>query len=265
MRSEAGVNSMAEGTEELGGDRMLVIVPAYNEAHSIRQVVEDLRAHVPSADVVVIDDGSTDDTAAVAESLGAVVLRLPCNLGVGGAMRTGYLYAFENGYGLAVQFDGDGQHRADQIPHLVAEVIEGGADLAIGSRLLGQPQYRFPLMRKVGSKLIAAIAWLVTGLHLTDPTSGFRAASRRMIGFFARHYPESYLGDTVEALVLAARHGLRVREVPAQMREARHSSIGNIKGLFHTFCIGLAILVDRIEKKFPDVPEGPPRDEERSP
>jgi hypothetical protein len=175
-------------------------------------------------------------------------------------MRTGYLYAHERSYDIAVQFDGDSQHRADHICHLVAAVAEG-ADLAVGSRVLDKGDYHFPFMRKVGSLLLTAVIRIVAGKRFTDPTSGFRAANRRMITFFARHYPEGYLGDTVEALVEAARHGMDIREVPVEMRPAEHSSIGSLKGLFHTACICLAILVDRLERKFPDVP---PRTEQAS-
>ncbi len=233
--------------------KVLIVIPAFNEARRIRDAIADLRRHVPWADAVVIDDGSIDDTAAIAADAGAIVLRLPFNLGVGGAMRTGYRYAHEGSYDLAVQFDGDGQHRADHISRLLSALAQG-ADLAVGSRVLDKGGYRFPFMRKVGSLLLTAVIRLVTGKRFTDPTSGFRAANRRMIAFFARHYPEGYLGDTVEALVEAARHGMDVREVPVEMRPAEHSSIGSMKGLFHTACICLAILVDRLERKFPDVP-----------
>jgi len=242
---------------ESDSPRVLIIIPAYNEAQSIPRVLDDLREHVPEADAVVVDDGSTDETASVAGRLGAAVLRLPCNLGVGGAMRTGYRYALENGYGLAVQFDGDGQHRADQIRPLLALVIEDGVDLAIGSRLLGSGSYRFSRTRWIGSRLIAAIASLVARWRVTDPTSGFRASSKQMIAFFAKYYPQTYLGDTVEAMVLAARHGMKVRETQTEMRQSARSSIGNIKGVFHTVCICLAILVDCIESKFPDYAQGP--------
>jgi glycosyltransferase involved in cell wall biosynthesis len=256
---------MADGTRESGDPRLLIIVPAYDEADSIPRVLEDLREHVPEADVVVVDDGSTDNTAEVAESLAAAVLPLPCNLGVGGAMRTGYLYALENGYDLAVQFDGDGQHRADQVRALLASVMEEGVDLAIGSRRLGAGSYRFSLARRVGSRLVAAVAFLVTRLRLTDPTSGFRASSRRMIAFFAKHYPQTYLGDTIESTVLAARHGMKVREIGAEMRQSARSSVGNVMGIFHTVCICLAILVDCIERKFPGYAEPAAPDEESSP
>jgi len=244
---------MADQTVNTGQPKLLIVIPAFNEVRSIRGVLEDLHRHIPWADAVVIDDGSIDATAEIAADAGAIVLRLPFNLGVGGAMRTGYRYAHEGSYDLAVQFDGDGQHRADHIPHLLAVVAEG-ADLAVGSRVLDKGGYHFPFMRKTGSLLIAAVIRLVTGKRFTDPTSGFRAANRRMIAFFARHYPEGYLGDTVEALVEAARHGMDIREAPVEMRPAEHSSVGSLKGLFHTACICLAILIDRLERKFPDVP-----------
>jgi len=251
---------MTPHVTEFDRRRCLIIVPAYNESRNIARALGDLRDRAGEADVVVVDDGSTDDTAAVAEAFGAAVLRLPCNLGVGGAMRTGYLYALESGYDLAVQFDGDGQHRADQIAALVSAVADG-ADLAIGSRRLGEASYRFSLARWVGSRLVAGVAFLVTRLRLTDPTSGFRASSRRMIAFFAKHYPQTYLGDTIESTVLAARHGMAVREVAARMHESGTSSIGNVKGVFHTICICLAILIDAIERRFPDTAEDPPNEE----
>ncbi|MDK1031454.1 MAG: glycosyltransferase family 2 protein [Planctomycetia bacterium] len=236
------------------GLRVLVIVPAYNEAARIGDVLSDLRQHAPSVDVVVVDDGSDDDTGSVAERAGATVLRLPCNLGVGGAMQTGYLYAAEKGYDVAVQFDGDGQHRANQISQIVAAVSNGDADLAIGSRLLGRRSYRFSPFRWIGSRLLSGTARLITGMRIADPTSGFRACSKRLIRFFAKHYPQTYLGDTVESLAIAARHGMRVKEVPARMRMTERSSINKFTGLFHTFCILLALLVDRVEAKFPEEP-----------
>ena len=231
--------------------RVLIIVPAYNEAGSLEAVLADLKEEVPGADVVVVDDGSYDNTAAVAGRGGADVLQLHFNLGVGGAMQTGYLYAWEKGYDVAVQFDGDGQHRANQIPALVEEIQSAQADLVIGSRLLGRRSYRFPLMRWIGSRVLAAVVRLTARIRVTDPTSGFRAASARMTHFFARHYPQSYLGDTVEAMVTAARHGMVIREVPARFRGNDASSIGIVSGTLHTLRICLALLIDQIEGKFP--------------
>ena len=236
---------------------MLVIVPAYNEAANIGRALEDLSAHAPWADVVVVDDGSTDGTAEVARRFGVAVLRLPCNLGVGGAVQTGYRYGLLGGYDVAVQFDGDGQHRADQIRSLVRRVTEGGAELAVGSRLLEGGGYRFGLLRYLGSRLLAAVVSLIARQRITDPTSGFRAAGRRTIRFFAHHYPQSYLGDTTEALVWAARQRMKIVEVPTPMRP-RHSgssSASNLLGFLHTLRIILAVLVDCLEPRVPEEPE----------
>ena len=253
FEARAGAEVMAEDTVQSNRQRVLIVIPAYNEAAKIPQVMADLREHAPSTDVVVVDDGSTDDTAAIAESEGATVLRLPFNLGIGGALQTGYQYAHENGYDIAVQFDGDGQHRGDQIARLIAPVAEGRADLVIGSRMIGKRQYRFPLVRRIGSRLIGLVTFLVTGRWVTDPTSGSRAISRRTIAFFARHYPQAYL-ESPEATVWVARQGMSICEVPVRMRTAAHSSVGNITGVFHSLRVCLALLVDRIESRFPECP-----------
>ena len=237
--------------------RVLVIVPAFNEGKKIAGTIGDLRRHVPGADVVVVDDGSKDDTAQAAAAAGARVLVLPFNLGVGGAMQTGYLFAARSGYDAAVQFDGDGQHCAEEIPRLIEPILAGDADLAVGSRLLGDREYRFSLMRFVGSRMLVGMHWLLTGKRVNDPTSGFRAASRKMIRFFALNYPQDYLSDTVEALAEASWHGMRIVELPAKMRMTRTSSISNFKGLLHMARICVALLIDRIEKRQPFADEPP--------
>jgi len=170
--------------------------------------------------VVVVDDASSDNTAAVAVDLGAAVLSLACNLGVGGAVQTGFMYAATHGYDIAVQFDGDGQHRANQIAPLLAPILDGAADLVIGSRVVDGRRFRFHPFRFIGSRLLAALLSWIVGKRITDPTSGFRAANRRAIRFFARHYPQSYLADTVEALAWAARQQMRLVEVPARPASA---------------------------------------------
>jgi len=241
---------MSGQEEQTPRRRLLVIVPAHNEAGSITGVLDDLRQHAGRADVVVIDDGSTDGTGALARAGGAKVIRLPCNLGVGGAVQTGYLYAFRQGYDVAVQFDGDGQHRAADIAALLEPIDAASADLVVGSRLLAEVRFKFHPLRFIGSRLLSALISLIVGRRITDPTSGFRAASRRAIAFFARHYPQSYLGDTVEALVWAARDGMSLCEVPARMRQrtAGQSATGSFFGLVHTLRIILAVLVDCLER-----------------
>ncbi len=240
--------------------KVLIVVPAYNEAGKIRQAIADLRRHVPEMDIAVIDDGSMDATVELAEKEGAIVLKLPFNLGIGGALQTGYLYAARGGYDVAVQFDGDGQHRADQIHDLITPILAGQADMAIGSRMLGKGDYRFPLMRKIGARLIAMITRMVTGRWISDPTSGFRGNGRRAIAFFSRNYPQAFL-DSAEITVWVIRQGMNVEEVPVEMRTADHSSIGSFIGVIHAMRVCVALLIDRMEKKFPEDPSAqtPPR------
>lgn len=242
------------------GDRragILIIVPAHNEADSIADVLRDLAAHVPDADVLVVDDGSTDATADRARAAGADVARLACNLGVGGAVQTGYLHAAERGYEAAVQFDGDGQHRANRIAGLLEPIHAGEADLVVGSRLLGGLRFRFHPLRFLGNRLLSLLVSAICRRRMTDPTSGFRAAGPAMIRFFAKHYPQAYLGDTAEALVWAARAGMRLTEVPVRMnqRAAGVSATGSFKGLWLTLRIVLALLVDCLEPKVTDLSE----------
>jgi glycosyltransferase involved in cell wall biosynthesis len=231
--------------------RTLVVIPAYNEADSIAAVLEDLARWAPWAQPVVVDDGSTDGTVQAARAAGAPVICLPCNLGVGGAVQTGYQYALQQGYEAAIQFDGDGQHRAAEIPRLMEALVARQVDLVIGSRLAeDKVRFRFNLLRLVGSRLLSALISRITRQQVSDPTSGFRAASARAIRFFARHYPQTYLGDTAEAVVWASRSGLTIAEIPTRMRQRRtgSSATGSLRGFLHTLRIVLAVLVDCLER-----------------
>ncbi len=239
--------------------RLLVIMPAFNEAAGIARVLEHLHRTVPQADVAVIDDGSCDATSAAARNGKTVVLRLPFNLGIGAALQTGYAYAFANGYDVAVQFDADGQHKAEEIERLIQPIRDGKADHVIGSRGMGRGSYRFPLMRRIGAGLIRLVTLAVTGRRIHDPTSGSRASGRRALAFFARHYPQSYL-DSPEVTVWVLRHHMRLVEVPVEMNAAEHSSIGSIKGVFHALRVCVALLIDRLEAPFDELPA----EEERS-
>ena len=201
--------------------RTLVAIPALNEATTIGTVIAEVRQAVPGASVLVVDDGSTDTTTAAARAAGAQVLTLPFNVGVGGAMRTAFLYAHHQGFDAVVQVDADGQHVAAHIPALVAALDD--ASVVVGSRF-GHGDYDVRGPRRWAMKLLASSLSRVCGTSLTDTTSGFRAADSRAIALFARHYPAEYLGDTVESLVLAARAGLPVREVPVQMRARQGGS-----------------------------------------
>jgi len=230
----------------------LIIIPAFNEVLNIGKVLEDIKAQAPDLDVIVVDDGSADSTADMAVRCGAGVVRLPHNLGIGGAMQAGYKYAERNGYEIAVQLDGDGQHRADQLGMLVAPVIHGEADLAIGSRFLGEKAYAAKFARLLGIKILSQVVSLFVGRRITDPTSGFRAANRKVIAFFARYYPDDY--PEPEAVVLLHRSGFRITEVPVHMRErlSGSSSITALRALYYMIKVLLAIMIDMLKR----VPRG---------
>ena len=207
----------SEGSK-LASLRRLAIVPALNEAGSIESVIREIRAEDPDFEVLVVDDGSTDNTAALAEAAGAKVVRLPFNLGIGGAVQTGLQYAREHDFGIAVQIDADGQHDPSQLPQLLAPLVAGEADVVVGSRFLGERNYKAPLVRRIGIRVFAAIVSAVVGQPLTDTSSSFRAFGRRAIAYFARDYPHGFV-ESVEATVIAARCGLRLKEVPVVMRQ----------------------------------------------
>lgn len=196
---------------------LLVVVPAWNEERSVAQVVAEVRRHLPAAQVLVVDDGSQDDTAATAQRAGATVLRLPFNLGVGGAMRAGFLYARDIGHDRVVQVDADGQHDPSYIPALLAQLDEG-ADVVIGARFAGVGDYRVPRLRAVTMRAVSRLMTAAVGRRLTDATSGLRVANRRAIELFAETYPAEYLGDTLQSLLIAHRAGLEIRQVPVAMR-----------------------------------------------
>lgn len=197
--------------------RVLVIIPALNEAASIGEVVREVRGELPWVDVLVVDDGSTDRTSAHAAAAGAVVATLPFNIGVGGAMRVGYRYARDHDYDVAIQIDADGQHDPRYVPKLI-DLLDD-CDLVIGARFAGEGGYKVQGPRRWAMVMLSLVLSWVTHSRLTDTTSGFRAANRRVIETFAAWYPAEYLGDTVETLVHAARRGHRIGQVPVAMRK----------------------------------------------
>jgi glycosyltransferase involved in cell wall biosynthesis len=225
--------------------RRVAIVPALNEERTVARVIDELRAFDGGLDVVVVDDGSVDGTARVARSKGARVLRLPFNLGIGGAVQTGFRYAFENGYDLAVRVDGDGQHDPAQLARVIAPVLSGQADIAVGSRFadVGGVGYRSSRTRRVGIRLLAWIVSRIVGQRVTDATSGFQALNREGIALFARDYPHDY--PEVEATVMVFRHRLRMLEVPVEMRErgGGRSSITALRSIYYMVKVLLAIFV----------------------
>lgn len=215
-----------------GPPRTIVVVPAYNEAECLPTVLDELAAVVPQLDIVVVDDGSADATSGVARAKGVPCIRLPFNLGIGGALRAGYRYAHEGGWDRAIQFDGDGQHRADQIPHLL-DRLDQGTELAIGNRFAGG-EYTVGRSRRIAMSVLRVGVSLLCRRRFTDTTSGFRGVSQPLLGVFATEYPVEYM-DSVETLVAACRAGYTVEEVPVSMkpRQAGIPSTGRIRLVYH--------------------------------
>lgn len=234
-----------------GQPRCLVIVPAFNERQSVAKIVHRLRRSLPGFDILVIDDGSTDDTARQVPD-GCRVVSLPFNLGIGGAMQTGFRYAALHGYDIAIQVDADGQHRPSEVRHLVEQLIDDRADLVVGSRFLGPSRYKQTLARATGSWVLRQLIRVLTrGRQITDCTSGFRAANRRVIRAFAHWYPEDY--PEPEVILLLHRAGFRISEVPVKMRQRRNgqSSIPFLKGLFYVAKVATCLLLDMVREPWP--------------
>ena len=250
----------AEQTDQL---RKLAIVPAYNEEGMVAKVVRDIKRADPSFDVVVIDDGSTDGTVREAETTEATVIRLPFNVGIGGAMQTGFKYALNNDYDLAVQVDGDGQHKTEYLDELIAALqTEGQADMVCGSRFLEDPGYKVPIGRRIGNLIFSVVLTLIVRQRITDPTSGFRMTNRRGIELFARDYPHDY--PEVEAILMLNAHRLRIHEVPVRMnaRGFGRSSIDYPRSAYYMVKVLLAIFVGLTRRRPvpvddpPDTPGG---------
>lgn len=238
-------------------ERILAVVPALNEERVIAKVVDEIRAADPRLDVVVVDDASIDETANIARSRGATVLSLPFNVGIGGAVQTGFKYALEHGYQLAVRLDGDGQHDASEIPKLLAPMENGEANLVIGSRFAeAGGSYRPPFARRIGIRIFARLVSLLGGQRVSDTTSGFLALDRRGIALFAREYPHDY--PEVEATLVALRSGLRLTHVQVEMREREsgRSSITFVRSLYYIVKVMLALLVSSL-RRYPRFEETP--------
>lgn len=232
----------------LSPSRRLVIIPAYNEARSLRDVLREVRAGAPGFDLLVVNDGSADETASVARSEGCAVLDLCFNLGIGGAVQAGFKYAVEGGYDVAVQVDGDGQHPADQIQALSKPILEEGCDMVVGSRYLAADSYEGGRLRRLGNTALSRMCSLFSGQRVTDSTSGFRAYSARAVAYLSHRYPADY--PEPESIVLLARRGMRIKEIPVTMRERRYgsSSITGVRPLYYMTKVGLALLLDVIKE-----------------
>lgn len=226
--------------------KVLIIIPAYNEADNIEKVVDNLTERFPQYDYVIVNDGSTDDTKKVCLQRRYKVLNLPINMGIGGAVQTGYCYAYANDYDIAVQIDGDGQHDVSFLEQMIRYMEEEQADCVIGSRFVEKEGFQSSGLRRAGIKFLSFLGWLLTGVRVKDITSGYRLVNRRFIGIFAQDYPADY--PEPEAMVIAAVHGGRIREYPVIMRDRENgtSSITMKKSVYYMFKVTLAMLIRRL-------------------
>jgi glycosyltransferase involved in cell wall biosynthesis len=226
------------------GSSYLAVVPAYNESATVVQVIQSLRAYAPRFDTLVVDDGSTDDTGALSRSAGARVLRLPFNLGIGGAVQAGFVYAREHGYDFLAQVDADGQHDSTELERLITVMHAADVDMVCGSRFLTDDHtYPAPISRRTGIHIFAFLLSRIVDSPVSDPTSGFRLYNRRAIELFARDYPHDY--PEVEAVLMLHHHRLRMCEVPVRMytRGGGSSSISTGKSAYYMVKVLLALLV----------------------
>ncbi len=229
--------------------RILVIVPAYNEEGNITGVIKDLSDNFPNEDILIVNDGSSDNTSEAARDLGINVIDLPYNLGIGGAMQTGFLYAHRMGYDAAIQFDGDGQHKADQISGLLETFNANGLDLVVGSRFISGNGFSSSILRASGVKILSSVVSWATRNRITDSTSGFRLYGIKAMKLFSSFYPEDY--PEVESLILAHKKGLNIEEVPSIMgpRIAGKSSITIFEGAYYMVKVLLAVFIDVMKKR----------------
>ena len=228
--------------------KRLVIIPAYNECGSILKAVEDIREHAPGFDYVVINDCSTDGTPDVCREYGLNYVDLSVNLGIGGAVQTGYIYACQQGYDLAVQFDGDGQHDAAYLEQMAQVLVETGSNMVIGSRFIEREGFQSSGLRRVGIRYFSMLIRLLTGVRVTDPTSGMRMVDREVMRIYAASYPKDY--PEPESVMAIVRMKKKVTEIPVVMRQREEgtSSIGGVRSVYYMIKVTLAVLMERLRR-----------------
>ncbi|WP_227394345.1 glycosyltransferase family 2 protein [Jeotgalibacillus aurantiacus] len=233
--------------------RVLIVVPAYNEGASIRNTLHNLltiKQEIPALDICVINDGSADNTADVVREFKNVILvDLPYNLGIGGAVQTGYKFANDYGYDIAIQFDADGQHNADALQKIITSITEDDTDMVVGSRFLEKTDYKGALSRRIGIYYFTYLLLALTGKRFTDPTSGYRAINRRVIEIFANDYPRDY--PEPEVLISLTRKKFKIKEITVNMksRQGGRSSITPFKSIYYMFKVTLSIVMQKIVKE----------------
>lgn len=227
-------------------NKVIIIIPAYNEAENIEKVVDNIIQNFPQYDYVVINDGSRDNTRDICKKRGYQFVNLSINLGIGGAVQTGYKYARDKGYKVAVQIDGDGQHDISYLEKMLPYLESEEADIVIGSRFIEKEGFQSSAARRTGIKILSALIFLCTGCRVKDVTSGFRAVNEKYINIYAENYPNDY--PEPEAIVAAVMHGGVIKECPVVMRERENgtSSINLMKSVYYMIKVSLAILVCRI-------------------
>lgn len=235
-------------THKSGELKKLVIIPAYNESLNIEKTVKDVTENAPDFDYVVINDCSRDDTLEVLRKNHFSYLNLPVNLGIGGAVQTGYRYAYYHGYDMAVQFDGDGQHNAVYLRKMADELVSSGADMVIGSRFITKEGFQSSGVRRAGIKFFTGLIKLLTGNTITDPTSGLRIVDRKLLELFKEDYPKDY--PEPESAVTVLSKGFKVKEIPVIMneREGGVSSISMINGFYYMIKVSIAIFIAKLNK-----------------
>lgn len=226
--------------------KKLVIIPAYNESGSILKAVEDIRLHAPGFDYVVVNDCSTDGTLDICREYGLDHINLSVNLGIGGAVQTGYLYGCQRGYDIAVQFDGDGQHDAGYLEPMAEALLSTGSDMIIGSRFIEKEGFQSSGLRRIGIRYFSLLIRLLTGKQVTDPTSGMRMVNREVMQIYAGSYPKDY--PEPESVMAILRMGKKVTEIPVVMRKREEgtSSIGGFRSVYYMIKVTLAVLMERL-------------------
>ena len=230
--------------------KVLLIIPAYNEEESLRSLIEEIKAVCSEVDYLVVNDCSSDDTERLLDELGANYITLPCNMGIGGAVQSGYRYAAQNGYDIAIQIDGDGQHDVRFVKDMVKLIEDKQADVVIGSRFIDKEGFQSSQARRIGIRILSVLIRLMCGAKVKDVTSGFRAVNRRFIELFAENYPDDY--PEPEVIVTAKLYGAVINEVPVVMRERTtgKSSINLKRSIYYMIKVSLAIIICRISLGF---------------